>query len=631
MRLVHRSNLLAGRRETRSPAGSAALVFAIGLLPWSSSVASELAATARYVPDRECAGCHAELAQSFAGVGMGRSFVRPRREDLIEPLGVASQFEHAVSGRRYSMRWEGDRLVFRRSRPTTDGAEKDVLELPVDWILGSGNKARTYLFGNEAGELFQLPIAWYPPDGRWGMAPGFDRPDHVGVQRRVLRECMFCHNAYPEEPGEGSDAWDAPDRFPRHLPEGIGCQRCHGPGSEHVRAARSGGSADALRSSIVDPAELSPERRDDVCDACHLQPSVAIFGVRREGRTDNSWRPGERLDDFLAKVDVEEAGVVREERFEINHHPYRLRQSRCFLASGRALSCLTCHDPHRRITAAEDPEHFRAACLGCHQRSRDLGAGAASQRDSYHANRPDRDCVSCHMPQRRTSDVVHAVMTDHRIARPPVDPAALVAPRTERDPEIEDLFLTTAAPHERREATLERLLAVLQAVPHAEAAARLEALLLEADATPERPWTVLGVAQLQLGQLDGARRSFERVLSVQPDGWLAHRQLAVTLSRLGDRAGAIERIERAIELEPLVPELHYNRGVLLLAEGRAGDARASLERAVELRPTLAEGWAYLGVIARRRGELEDAERHFARADAIDPGNGIVARERAPPG
>ena len=27
------------------------------------------------------------------------------------------------------------------------------------------------------------------------------------------------------------------------------------------------------------------------------------------------------------------------------------------------------------------------------------------------------DCVSCHMPKRRTDDVVHAVMTDHYIQR----------------------------------------------------------------------------------------------------------------------------------------------------------------------------------------------------------------------
>ena len=625
--LASQGPVAGGRARGVAELGAGVVVALLAGVAPSPSFAAQPgdAARARYVPDRQCAGCHHELAESFAQMGMGRSLYRPRPENLIETLGVASRFDHAASRRRYSMRWENDRLIFRRARLLADGDETDVLELPVDWVLGSGNKARTYLYGNPAGELFQLPIAWYPPEGRWGMAPGFDRADHSGARRRVVRECMFCHTAYPDEPGAGSDTWDAPDRFPASLPEGIGCQRCHGPGSEHVRRARAGQGGAALRGSIVDPSRLPPERRDDVCDACHLQPTVALFGVRREGRTDYSWRPGERLDDFVAKIDVEETGLARGDRFEINHHAYRLRQSRCFLESGRELSCLTCHDPHRRVTAAAEPEHFREACRGCHAAGEGRSGAPAAP---YHERWPDGDCVSCHMPQRRTSDVVHAVMTDHRIGLPPSDPVALVAPREEREPSIEDVFLAGVDPARRGAADVDRLLAVLQATPHGEAAQRLEATLLGSGTGAPRAWTALGVAQLQLGDLAGARRSLERVLSADPDHWLAQRQLAVVLSRLGEPDAAIGLLERAIATEPMVPELHYNRALLLLAMGSPEEARASLERAVELRPTLAEGWAYLGIVARRLGDSAAAERHFDRANAVDPGNALVARERA---
>jgi tetratricopeptide (TPR) repeat protein len=259
----------------------------------------------------------------------------------------------------------------------------------------------------------------------------------------------------------------------------------------------------------------------------------------------------------------------------------------------------------------------------------------------YH-DHADGDCVYCHMPQRRTSDIVHAVMTDHWIALPPEDPAALVAPRQEREPTLVDVFLSPGATPTGNDSTgshptgndptgndqVYRLLAVLQAVPHREAADRLERLLTESGESAPEPWTELGVAQLKLGRLEAAQRSFERVLGADPEQWLALRQLGVTRSRLGDSPAAIGLLDRALLLQPLVPELHYTRGVLLMAEDRVAEAQLAFERAVELRPTLSVGWAYLGVIARRGGNQEQAEAWFARALAADPRDPIVARERA---
>ena len=105
-----------------------------------------------------------------------------------------------------------------------------MLELPVDWIIGSGDHSRGYLFGNQAGELFQLPIAWYTQPRRFGMAPGYDRPDHDGVSRPVTRECMFCHNAYPggAEASPGSGTAGQAHRFPAGLPHGTGCRMVGG-------------------------------------------------------------------------------------------------------------------------------------------------------------------------------------------------------------------------------------------------------------------------------------------------------------------------------------------------------------------------------------------------------------------
>src|SRR6185295_527944 len=338
---------------------------------------------------------------------------------------------HAPSRQYFQIARRGDGLVFRRWQQDAAGHEVRVWETGIDWILGSGNHARVYLYRTPDGSLFQLPLAWYSQEKRWAMAPGFDRPDHDGVLRRVRRECLFCHDGYPDVPA-GSDAPGMPQVFPAELPEGIGCQRCHGPGAEHIARALGGVELrERIREAIVNPARLPRERRDDVCFQCHLQPLVALSGVRRAGRGDFSFRPGEALPDYQAHVDTSEEKGAEADRFEINHQAWRLRQSLCFVKSAGRLSCLTCHDPHRRVPEDERAEHFRTACQTCH-----AGQACKRPRVSDPAVPVDTaDCVSCHMPKRRPRDVVRVVMTDHLIRRRPGG-SELLAPLAETEPTL---------------------------------------------------------------------------------------------------------------------------------------------------------------------------------------------------
>src|SRR5258706_13907353 len=118
---------------------------------------------------------------------------------------------------------------------------------------------------------------------------------------------------------------------------------------------------DAIHSTPVDPSRLDARRRNDVCYECHMQPTVALPGLRRYGRDIYSFRPGSPLADYMVQLDVVESAVPRSERFEINHHPYRLEQSRCFRESEGKLSCLSCHYPPRKIPERQGAAHDRAA------------------------------------------------------------------------------------------------------------------------------------------------------------------------------------------------------------------------------------------------------------------------------
>jgi len=529
-------------------------------------------AAALFVNDAQCTSCHQKIVNSYHDVGMSKSFYRPRQDDVIEDFSKLP-FKHAKSGDVMELRWRNGRLIFRR----VNG--QSVFEQPVDWILGSGHHARTYLYQTPNGELYQLPLAWYTQTKEWAMAPGYDRRDHEGVLRRARHECLFCHNAYPAL-SQPTGYWSN-QTFPAQLPEGIGCQRCHGPGSEHVDLASAGADDAAVRAAIVNPARLDGQHRNDVCYECHMQPSVAIPGLRRFDRDIDSFRPGQLLRDYLARLDIVDAEIPRPERFEINHHPYRLEQSRCFRESGGKLSCLSCHDPHRK-TANVSP-----VCMQCHAT----------------AHRASENCATCHMPKRRTQDVVHVVMTDHRIGVYR-DLPKLLSPREERDPVIADIELDDP---------LYRAVAGVRA-GSTPAARQLEKLLAEKPSNDVEPYLDLAAAQLRQKRYDAVEATARLILARIPDHPLALEWLGLARANAGAREEGLALLRKAAALDPQRVEAQYNLGL----HSTGDEAIRAFERAVAGRPNFVLAWFHLGNARAAKGDRDGAVAAWRRALDIDP-------------
>lgn len=564
-----------------------------------------------YVEDRACATCHRAIWDTYQEVGMARSFYRPRRDNAVEDFSQG--YFHEPSQRYYQMRWEGDDLVFRRYQKDDQGAVINAVEQKVDWILGSGNHSRTYLYRTPSGEMFQLPLAWYAAPSRWRMAPGFDRNAQLGMQRRALRACLFCHNAYPDVPA-GSDAPETEETYPLELPSGIGCQRCHGPGADHARTALLGKSLEDIRATIVNPAKLSPRLRDDVCYECHMQPSVALMGTRRFGRALYSYRPGEPLSDYLVLVDPSEEGKRRQDRFEINHHPYRLRLSKCYQDGKSGLNCLTCHDPHKKVSEAARAAHYRAACLTCHD------VDALAKVAAHNAAPPQKsDCVSCHMPKRRTQDVVEVVMTDHRITRRPE--GDLLAKTDESDPVLVDLeFLFPETAPRGDEADMYKAVAVLRTAgsKYASAVARLETLLADGSVPYLEPSLELARGQLTEKRPADAVETLRKALNRYPDNPAALSLMALTKG--GDELGeSISMLRDLLAKDPDNAVLHHNLGRVLSLAAKQEEAIVEYRNATRLRPSLEIAWLQLGNALRDVGQLPEAVEAYRQGLNWNPG------------
>ena len=563
-----------------------------------------------YVDAATCRSCHHRIYDEYQKTTMGRAFYLPDPEKMVEDWSESNSYYHEPSQRHYEMTRRGDKFYVRRYQLDAQGRRIHQLEKQVTHVMGSGARARSYIHQTSNGRMVELPISWYAQENSWGMAPGYDKPKHAGFTRIITNSCMFCHNGYPLGAMKADRAgWDHDPSFRGEIPMGIDCQRCHGPGEEHIREANNPTALERVRETITNPARLGAERQLDICMQCHLETPFRIpKSVRRFGRTVYSYRPGEALSDYIVHFDYEE-GTGHEDDFLIVSAAYRLRKSACFQQSSE-LICTTCHDPHESLPPAERAAHYRQVCLGCHE---------------VESHFQSADCTECHMPARRTKDVVRVVMTDHFIQRSKPD-RDLLAPLEEAADENMDWEAGSMVYFPRTSALSGLLRDVYWAIGHgketanAQAVSKLESVLSAAAADKPEPYFHLAEMQSKLGQLAVAEKNYLRAIEIDPENIQAYNNLGNLLADTGRPEEAIDLFKKAIELDGGYSADPYNNlGLAYVDMQQLQEAAQAFRDAAEANPFFADARLNLGTVLFEQGEHETAILEFQGALAIDPG------------
>jgi predicted CXXCH cytochrome family protein len=336
-----------------------------------SSQGSKNLDSAHYVGSQSCQKCHAAIYEHWRKTPMANVVRDPREHpDAIIPNLATDSI----------------------ARFTRDD---------VALVYGSLWKQR--YFTKKGDDYFPEPAQWDVTHRVWRpyfVAKGTDwwEPFYPAdnMQRPTGPTCDGCHSVDYDIHTKQVTEWN------------VGCEKCHGPGSEHVEHPSRG--------NILNPAHMDYVAASDTCIQCHSQgrpPTIPIEGKYYDWPV--GYRVGLRLQDFW-RLEEHTLGATTFTHFpEGTAHKNRM-QGNDFVQSvmyRRGVTCFSCHDAHGTDNYAQLRKPANKICLDCHGPLSPNGPRTATLDEHTHHKdgSAGSQCIACHMPQIETTiaDVkVHA-------------------------------------------------------------------------------------------------------------------------------------------------------------------------------------------------------------------------------
>lgn len=317
--------------------------------------------SATYLGSGECKTCHADIYERWSKTRMANVVLDPKKHpDAIIP-------------------------DLNKSDPLVKFSLGDI-------AFTYGSKWKQRYFQQVGDDYFPLEAQWDVFHKQW-------KPYHVpdgadwwtkvypsaNSQRPTGPLCDGCHSVNYDIATKKVTEWN------------VGCERCHGPGSEHVKLKGHGG--------IVNPARLNHVQANDVCIQCHSQGQPLANPIQGKYY---DWPVGfdvgrNRLSDVW-KLEEHQLGETSFTHFADGTAHKNRMQGNDFVGSlmyARGVTCFSCHDVHGSKHEAVLWKPAKVLCLDCHGPNSPNGPHAATieQHTHHKAGSPGNECIECHMPK----------------------------------------------------------------------------------------------------------------------------------------------------------------------------------------------------------------------------------------
>ena len=318
---------------------------------------SPLQSTAHYVGSVSCNRCHRDIYDRWSKTAMANVVRDPKHSPgvIIPDLSKPNPLVHFtiddiafVYGHIWKQRY------FKK-------VGDDYYPLPAQWDV-KHSQWKAYFAKDDWWAKY------YPPDN---------------FQRPTSALCDGCHSVNYDINTRTVTEWN------------VGCEKCHGPGSEHI--------GHPLAANIVNPSRMAYVAANDTCIQCHSQGRPLNNPI--QGRY-YDWPVGFDMTKKLSGYWQLEGHKLGETTFthfaDGTAHKNRM-QGNDYVTSqmyAHGVTCFTCHDPHGTGNSGSLREPAQQLCLECHAPTSPNGPHAPSiEQHTHHlATSAGSQCIACHMP-----------------------------------------------------------------------------------------------------------------------------------------------------------------------------------------------------------------------------------------
>jgi predicted CXXCH cytochrome family protein len=395
------------------------LVASLAIFSISLSIA---VAEPKFVGSDKCMSCHKSIYQTW------KESTHNRAVQAVTPShdGIVAEWKGTVklkSGKIPEATIKLDRGQDGSYRVTLVDSKDPSKEAvyKVAFSQGAGSMKGQNYYAKIGNNYYCLPINWQTAASKF-VAASLDSwyNEDGGLRQPATNKswemtCAGCHQT-------GLEFKKVEGGFEASYSEiSIGCEKCHGAGSEHVKSPQAKGK-------IVNPRNLDYVLGMDVCSQCHATsgnsvPKGIIRGAWNETKN-KGFSVGEPLSEYMqfgngpmAQAPMPQAQPATSNLSRPDTY-HSISKSKHYEAH---TACFDCHNPHGGPTTAnlKRGDMDNSLCLNCHGKEKEFASPAMIMQHTKHSYDPDikgtSRCIYCHTIQSRRMKTASSAMVMPRV------------------------------------------------------------------------------------------------------------------------------------------------------------------------------------------------------------------------